>query len=217
MSIKENLLKIREQLSAGVQLVVVSKTYPVEAILQAYDCGERVFGENRYKEMAEKYNALPRDIQWHMIGSIQSKNVKYIAPFVSLIHSVDSEKLLAEIDKQALKNGRVIDVLMEVFVAREETKHGWNPDELFRFIETGAYCNYPNVRICGVMGMATFTDDQTVVRAEFRLLKQVFDRIRKTIPSATVLSMGMSEDFLIAQQEGSNTVRIGSAIFGKRI
>lgn len=216
-SVKSNLTEIREGISQSVTLVVVSKTYPNETILEAYDCGERIFGENRPQEMLQKYNSLPNDIQWHFIGTLQTNKVKYIAPFVSLIHSVDSEKLLAVIDKEAKKNDRVIDVLMEVFVAQESTKHGWDRSQLSDFLSSASYKKYPNVSIKGVMGMATYTQDQQRIKQEFSALASIFEEMKAHLPQASVLSMGMSGDYLLAIEQGSTMVRIGSAVFGQRM
>lgn len=215
-SVKSNLIQIRETVAKWVTLVVVSKTYPNDMILEAYDCGERVFGENRPQEILQKYNSLPKDICWHFIGTLQTNKVKYIAPFVTLIHSVDSEKLLAVIDKEAKKNGRIIDVLMEVFVAQEDTKHGWDSVELLHFLSSGGFDKYQNISIKGVMGMATYTDDTSQIKKEFSELKLIFEQMKTFIPQASILSMGMSGDYHLAIEQGSTMVRIGSSIFGNR-
>ena len=201
----------------NVTLVAVSKTKPAEEILELYKLGQRDFGENYVQELTEKYEQLPKDIQWHFIGHLQSNKVKYIASFVSLIQGVDSEKLLSEIDKQAKKNNCVIDCLLQVHIAKEETKFGFNEKELQELLNTN-FTDYKNVRIQGLMGMASFTDDMEKVRTEFKLLKSLFDRYVFTIhnSSFTILSMGMSADYKIAIEEGSNMARIGSLLFGKR-
>lgn len=220
MSISQNLEAIRSQIPENVRLIAVSKTQPVEIIKKAYDAGHRHFGENRVQEVAPKYEALPHDIHWHLIGHLQTNKVKYIAPFVHLIHSVDRLKLLEEIDRQAGRSNRIIDCLLQVHVAREESKHGFAPDELRRLVHEASWSSYPNVRIVGLMGMATFTDDEEVVRGEFRSLKMLFDELARGPLPAMVemkeLSMGMSGDYRIAIEEGSTMVRIGTAIFGDR-
>ncbi len=208
----------------NVTLVAVSKTKPAEDILELYNLGQRDFGENYVQELVDKYEQLPKDIRWHSIGHLQSNKVKYIVPFVSLIQGVDSKKLLTEIDKQGRKNNRVIDCLLQVHIAKEETKFGFDEDELHEFLYTNDtnytnYTNYKNVRIRGLMGMASFTDDMKIVRDEFKCLKSLFDKY-SAFPVAncqlTILSMGMSSDYKIAIEEGSNMVRIGSLLFGKR-
>jgi pyridoxal phosphate enzyme (YggS family) len=216
-NVTERYLSVRKSIPAHVQFVVVSKFHPVEAIKQVYDGGQRIFGENRVQEMVEKQPQLPQDISWHMIGTLQSNKVKYIAPFVSLIHSVDSPKLLAEIDKQAKKNNRVIECLLEVFIAKEETKHGFSLQEADEFLnnyELGI-TNYDSVRIAGLMGMATFTNNTEQVREEFRSLANLYKKHQQTL-GFKYLSMGMTGDYKTAIEEGSNMVRIGSAIFGER-
>lgn len=202
----------------NVTLVAVSKTKPAEDILELYNLGQRDFGENYVQELVDKYEQLSKDIRWHCIGHLQSNKVKYIAPFVSLIESVDSKKLLTEIDKQGRKNNRVIDCLLQVHISKEETKFGFDENGLHEFLYTN-YTNYKNVRIRGLMGMASFTDDMKIVRDEFKCLKSLFDKY-SALPVAnfqlTILSMGMSSDYKIAIEEGSNMVRIGSLLFGKR-
>jgi len=207
----------------NVTLVAVSKTKPVEDILKLYNLGQRDFGENYVQELVEKYEQLPKDIRWHFIGHLQSNKVKYIAPFVSLIHSVDSEKLLQEINKEAKKNNRIIDCLLEVYIAKEESKFGLNEEELqtliTRISDVNSTDSFKNISVKGLMGMASFTDDKKVVKEEFRQLKSLFDKYsRFTIHDSpfTILSMGMSADYEIAIYEGSNMVRIGSLLFGKR-
>ena len=221
MSIRGEITELGEQLPAGVTLVAVSKTYPPEAIMEAYDAGQRIFGENRPQELRAKFEALPGDIRWHMIGHLQTNKVKYIAPFVELIHSVDSERLLEVIDKEAQKNGRVIDVLFEVFIAQEETKSGWDAVELLGFLTSGGHLKYTNVRCRGVMGIASFTDDTEQVRREFLGLNELFGTIKKEFfhekgAEFDILSMGMTSDWQIALECGSNMIRIGSRIFGAR-
>lgn len=204
-----------------VALIAVSKTKPIEDILELYHLGQRDFGENYVQEMVEKYQQLPKDIRWHFIGHLQSNKVKIIAPFVSLIHSVDSEKLLKEIDKQAKKNNRIIDCLLQVYIAKEETKFGLDEGELHSIVtrvfdtdyaNTVTENSFKNVCIKGFMGMASFTNDQEIVRKEFRFLESLFDKY----PTFNILSMGMSADYKMAIKEGSNMVRIGSLFFGKR-
>ena len=213
MSIVTAIAQIKHELPSTVQLVAVSKFKPVEDIRLAYDAGQRLFGENRPQELAQKAKLLPADIQWHFIGHLQTNKVKLILPIVTLIHSVDSEHLLAEIDRQARALGKRVDCLLEVHIARETTKQGLLPEEaeaLARHIG-----DYPNVRLRGVMGMATFTDDSAEVRQEFRTLKALSQRL-SDIPDCDQVSMGMSEDWRIAVEEGTTLVRIGTSIFGKR-
>lgn len=203
-----------------VTLVAVSKTKPVEEILELYNLGQRDFGENYVQELVEKYQQLPKDIRWHFIGHLQTNKVKLIAPFVHLIHSVDSEKLLKEINKEAKKNNRVVDCLLEVYIAKEETKFGLNEEELEALIARISFMNstnsFTNISIKGLMGMASFTEDKEVVKKEFRQLKFLFDKLQTTNPKLQTISMGMSADYQIAIEEGSNMVRIGSLLFGKR-
>ena len=220
MAIQENLKGLLKHIPPGCTLIAVSKTQPPEKIKEAYDCGQRVFGENRAQEMAAKYEALPKDIAWHMIGHLQTNKVKYIAPFVSLIHAVDSLKLLEEINRQASKVNRVIPCLLQVHIATEETKFGFLPEETLEVFRKGTLKDLKNVEITGLMGMATFTDDQEQVRREFRGLKKLFDEVRDLAPVPGVvkhLSMGMSGDYKIALDEGSTMVRVGTAIFGSRV
>lgn len=215
MSIQENLKVIQSTIPEHVTLVAVSKTKPVEDLQEAYDAGIRDFGENKIQEMCDKYEVLPKDIRWHMIGHVQTNKVKYMAPFVYLIHGVDSLKLLKEINKQAEKNNRVIDVLLQQFIADEETKFGLDEEEI-RQIMTEEIQNLPNIRVVGLMGMATFTDDENQVRNEFKSLKSNFDLLQKNHSDVSILSMGMSGDYEMAIEEGSTMVRIGSSIFGNR-
>lgn len=212
---------IRAELaSKNARLVAVSKTHPAARIREVYDQGQRIFGENRPQEMLEKHSALPADVEWHLIGHLQTNKVKYIAPFVAMIHSVDSLRLLQEIDKQALKHGRIIDCLLQFHIAREETKFGFSESEVNDMLLSPEFASLQNVRICGVMGMASFTDDTVQVRQEFQHLKNIFDRLKqKFFPQAPYfreISMGMSGDWQIALEEGSTMVRIGSLIFGTR-
>lgn len=217
MSIESQLSAVRRSLPEGVTLVAVSKTHPAEAIREAYDAGQRIFGESRPQELREKYEALPRDIEWHMIGHLQTNKVKYIAPFVALIHSVDSARLAEAIQKEAAKCGRVIDILLEIHVAREETKSGWAFDELEAWTATSPFAALPDVRVRGVMGIATNTDDEAVVRRDFEELRRCFERLKPHFgPAFDTLSMGMSHDYPLAVACGATMVRVGTLIFGKR-
>lgn len=217
---KEAYHNIAEELKdKNVTLVAVSKTKPIEDIKKMYDLGQRDFGENYVQELSDKASQLPNDIRWHFIGHLQSNKVKYIAPFVHLIHGVDSIKLLIEINKQAAKNSRVVDCLLQVYIAQEETKFGLNEQELDQLLKEFAQSEMSNVRIKGLMGMASFTDDMSKVRNEFRYLKTLFDKQAKlSIANCqlTILSMGMSSDYKVAIEEGSTMVRIGSLLFGSR-
>jgi len=215
MSIQENLNQINQTIPSHVTLVAVSKTKPVADLEEAYAAGIRDFGENKIQEMCDKYEVLPKDIRWHMIGHVQTNKVKYMAPFVHLIHGVDSLKLLIEINKQAEKNNRVIDVLLQVFIADEETKFGLDAEELNDILSIQIQ-NLPNIKVIGLMGMATFTDDENQIRNEFKSLKQLFDQHQNNHPELKVISMGMSGDYEMAIEEGSTMVRIGSSIFGHR-
>lgn len=214
-NIRKNIEEVRKNLQNNVKLIVVTKMHSVEELQQVYDTGERVFGENRPQELCAKHTVMPSDIEWHLIGTLQSNKVRSIVPFVKMIHSIDSEKLLETVNKEAMKCGRILDVLMEVFVATEESKHGWNGDELIRFMESGRVSELKNVRIRGIMGMASFTDDEQQVRSEFRMLKQIFDTLKSGRAEFDTLSMGMSGDYRIAMEEGSTMVRVGSVIFKK--
>ncbi|TGN26149.1 YggS family pyridoxal phosphate-dependent enzyme [Empedobacter tilapiae] len=215
MSIQENLKIIKNTIPEHVTLVAVSKTKPVEDLQEAYEAGIRDFGENKIQEMCDKYEVLSKDIRWHMIGHVQSNKVKYMAPFVYLIHGVDSLKLLKEINKQAEKNNRVIDVLLQQFIADEETKFGLDKEEIQHIMQEEIQ-HLPNVRVVGLMGMATFTEDENQIREEFRSLKSNFDSLKSIYENISILSMGMSGDYQIAIEEGSTMVRIGSSIFGHR-
>jgi pyridoxal phosphate enzyme (YggS family) len=198
----------------------VSKFHPNESIIEAYEAGERIFGESKVQELCEKYDSLPKDIVWHFIGHLQTNKIKYLVPFVSLIHGVDSYKLLQEINKQAAKAGKVINCLLQVHIAQEDTKFGFSADELREVLSSGDWKNMENIRLCGLMGMATFTDNQNQVRAEFRSLKSLFDEVKADYfaseESFCEISMGMSDDHLLAIEEGSTMVRVGSSIFGHR-
>jgi pyridoxal phosphate enzyme (YggS family) len=215
MSIQENYHKIKAQIPANVELVAVSKFHPVEKIKEVYDCGQKVFGENKVQELLTKVNELPADIQWHLIGHLQTNKVKYIAPFIDTIQSVDSEKLLIEINKEAVKNNRKIKVLLQVKIAEEETKYGLEISEAKEIFSNYLEHQYPNIEILGLMGMATFTDNKNQVKSEFLVLKSLFDEL-STFRKLETLSMGMSDDFALAIECGSTSVRIGSAIFGVR-
>ncbi|MGN7513941.1 MAG: YggS family pyridoxal phosphate-dependent enzyme [Allomuricauda sp.] len=216
MSIKDNLNTIKSELSEGVTLVAVSKTKPNKDIMEAYEAGQRVFGENKVQEMVQKWEDLPKDIEWHMIGHVQRNKVKYMAEFVSLIHGVDSPRLLKEINKQAKKYDRVIPCLLQIHIAEEDTKFGLDQAELDELIESDAFKAMEHIKIVGLMGMATFTDDEEQVRKEFAQLKSMFDDLKTKLNDITILSMGMSGDYKIAIGQGSNMVRIGSSIFGAR-
>lgn len=220
MSIKDNILNLIQNLPPHCKLVAVSKTQPIERIMEAYNAGHRFFGENKVQELTEKHDALPKDIQWHMIGHLQTNKVKYIAPFVTLIHSVDSLKLLTEINKQASKCGRIIRCLLQVHIASEETKYGFSVDEVTHLLNSGEINSLANVRIVGLMGMATFTNEENTIRDEFKMLRKTFDTLKSVVLPVNVemteLSMGMSSDYRIAIEEGSTIIRVGSAIFGER-
>ena len=215
MSVQSNYQNILSQLSENVKLVTVSKTNPAEKIKDVYDLGQRAFGENKVQELLEKQSVLPDDIEWHLIGHLQTNKVKFIAGFISMIESVDSEKLLKEIDKEALKNERKINVLLQVKIAKEETKFGLTVDEAKDIFNKYLDENYPNIEIKGLMGMASFVENESQIREEFGILKQLFDELSHLKPLET-LSMGMSGDFPLAIECGSNSVRVGSAIFGER-
>ncbi|MCF8257222.1 MAG: YggS family pyridoxal phosphate-dependent enzyme [Flavobacteriales bacterium] len=218
--IAEHLMSVKDTLPDGVTLVAVSKTHPARSVLEAYMAGHRDFGENRVQELLEKYDALPKDIRWHLIGHLQRNKVKAIAAFVHLIHSIDSERLLEEVNQQAMKCERVIDVLLQFHVAREETKHGFSLEEAEEMLRSSRFSAMRNIRVVGVMGMATFTDDGQQVRSEFARLRSIFHHLKvhcfQENAHFTVLSMGMSGDYGMAIGEGSTMVRVGSAIFGHR-
>lgn len=220
MNIKTNINNIIQNLPAGCKLVAVSKTKPVSMIREAYDAGQRLFGENKVQEMVPKFEALPKDIEWHMIGHLQSNKVKYIAPFVSLIHSIDSSGLLEEVNKQAAKVKRTIPCLLQVHIAEEDTKFGFSAQEVATLLQSAELPGLANISIIGLMGMATLTDDVQQIEREFRGLRQLFDTLKqKTLPAnanMSELSMGMSSDFSLAVTAGSTMIRVGSAIFGER-
>lgn len=207
-------MQVLEEIPDHVRLVAVSKTKSEQEIIEAYQAGQRVFGENKIQEMVAKHESLPKDIQWHMIGHVQTNKVKYMAPFVNLIHGVDRLKLLKEIDKQAQKNERKIDCLLQIHIAQEDTKFGFSVSEASEALKTAQQLK--NVNIVGLMGMATFTDDQDQINREFKTLKELFDRVAKQHPQCKVLSMGMSGDYPLAIAQGSNMIRVGSKIFGQR-
>lgn len=215
MSISKNYQFIKSQIPENVELVAVSKFHPVEKIKEVYDCGQKVFGENKVQELLTKVNELPADIQWHLIGHLQTNKVKYIAPFIDTIQSVDSEKLLLEINKEAKKNNRKIKILLQVKIAEEDTKYGLEIAEAKEIFSNYLEHQYQNIEILGLMGMATFTDNKNQVKSEFLVLKSLFDEL-STFRKLETLSMGMSDDFSLAIECGSTSVRIGSAIFGVR-
>lgn len=220
MTISENIRNIKSHLPAHVQLVAVSKTKPVEMLMEAYSVGQRAFGENKVQEMVAKSEVLPNDIQWHFIGHLQTNKIKYMASFVHLIHGVDSFKLLKAIDAEARKVNRVISCLLQFHIAEEETKFGFSMAEVHEMIDSPEFRQLKNVKICGVMGMATFTDDESQIRKEFAALKEYFDWLKANYFSESTafseISMGMSGDYLLAIEAGSTMVRIGSTIFGER-
>lgn len=219
MSIQQNLHQIKSQLPNHVTLVAVSKTKPASDLMEAYQAGQRVFGENYVQELVEKQHELPKDIQWHFIGHLQSRKVKLIAPFVNLIHGVDSFKLLQEINKQAEKNDRVIDCLLQIFIADEETKFGLDVKELEEILSSDEFQKLKNIKIVGLMGMATFTDNKTQIEKEFNHLKSIFNKTNQSSMinyQLSILSMGMSGDYQLAISCGSTMIRIGSSIFGVR-
>ena len=218
--IKENLEKIRAELPESVTLVAVSKTKPVSDLQEAYDAGQRIFGENHALEMRDKHEVLPQDIQWHFIGHLQTNKIKYIISFVTLIHSIDSANLLEAVNKEAAKHNRVVDCLLQFHIAMEETKFGLDLEEAKQLLDSDTFKQMQNIRVCGVMGMATFTDDMTEVRKEFKHLRQIFDTLKAKYfaeqSQFKEISMGMSDDYPIAVEEGATLVRVGSKIFGAR-
>lgn len=220
MSIADNLKQVVAELPQGVRLVAVSKFHPNEAIEEAYQAGQRIFGESKVQEMTAKYESLPKDIQWHFIGHLQTNKIKYMAPYVAMIHGIDSYKLLAEVDKQAAKAGRIIDCLLQLHIAQEETKFGFSPEECREILEAGEWKSLSHVRICGLMGMASNTDDTGKIDREFCYLSNFFTTVKNTwftdSPAFRELSMGMSHDYQHAIAAGSTLVRIGSKIFGER-
>lgn len=221
MDIQANLKEVLTSLPAQVKLVAVSKFHPNESIEQAYQAGQRIFGESKVQELTGKYETLPKDIEWHFIGHLQTNKVKYIAPYIAMIHAVDSYKLLAEIDKQAAKNGRVIPCLLEIHIAQEESKYGFTFQECREMLEAGEWKNLTHICIAGLMGMATFTEDETEIKREFDSLKQFFNEIKQNYfadrDTFREISMGMSHDYPLAIEAGSTLVRVGSKIFGERI
>lgn len=217
MSIKSEIERLRSELPEGVKLLAVSKFHPVEALQEAYDAGQRAFGESRPQELKAKQAVLPDDIEWHMIGHLQTNKIKYIAPYVHLIESLDSERLAEAIEKEAAKCGRTIDCLLEIHVTAEESKSGWDYAELLDFVRSGGFAAMPHIRLRGVMGMATFTDDEATVRGDFKRLNECFSKLKEHFGAEfDTLSMGMSDDYPIAIEYGSTEVRIGSTIFGAR-
>lgn len=221
MDIQANLKEVLTSLPAQLKLVAVSKFHPNESIEQAYRAGQRIFGESKVQELTGKYETLPKDIEWHFIGHLQTNKVKYIAPYIAMIHAVDSYKLLAEIDKQAAKNGRVIPCLLEIHIAQEESKYGFTFQECREMLEAGEWKNLTHICIAGLMGMATFTEDETEIKREFDSLKQFFNEIKQNYfadrDTFREISMGMSHDYPLAIEAGSTLVRVGSKIFGERI
>jgi pyridoxal phosphate enzyme (YggS family) len=220
MSVAQNIAELRRGIPTNVTLIAVSKTQPNSKIQEAYDAGQRIFGENKVQELVPKFEALPKDIQWHLIGHLQSNKVKYIAPFVHLIHSIDSFKLLQEVDKQASKIDRRLNCLLQVHIAQEETKFGFSENEIIDLLQSKAFESLKNIQIEGLMGMATFTENTDQVRSEFKSLKTLFEKLRSmTLPSQFELknlSMGMSGDYKIAIEQGSTMIRVGTALFGER-
>ena len=220
MSISQNIVQLRASLPANVTLVAVSKFHPAEALKEAYDAGQRVFGESRAQELTAKQKVLPGDIEWHFIGPLQSNKVKDIAPFIHTIHSIDSFRLLQEVNKQAAKNNRVIRVLLEIHVAQEDTKHGLTPDECRELLQNEQLDELGNIQIVGLMGMATYTDDTALIEQEFHLLHELFSELKAIYfrgnDNFAVLSMGMSHDYPVAIRQGSTMIRVGTSIFGER-
>ena len=220
MDIAKNIAEIKKKLPTGVRLVAVSKTKPNEDILKAYHSGHKIFGENKVQDLSRKYEELPKDIEWHFIGHLQSNKVKYLAPFVSLIHGVDSQKLLKVINKEAKKQGRIISCLLQFHIAQESTKFGLSLDEAREILNSETYKTFGNIKIVGVMGMATYTDNENQIREEFRMLNTIFKTLKdeyfKGTDDFSEISMGMSDDYLIAIEEGSTLIRVGSKIFGPR-
>lgn len=214
--IAENLKNIKQEIPKDIDFVLISKTHPVSEIMEAYNAGQRIFGENKVQEMELKFHEMPKDIEWHMVGHLQRNKVKYMAPFVSLIHAVDSLRLLQEINKQAEKNDRIIHCLLQIKIADEESKFGMEEAEAKELLFSDKIKNFKNIQIVGLMGMATFTENHTQVSSEFKKLKNIFDKCKKDFPQFKILSMGMSGDYKIAIAEGSTMIRVGSAVFGER-
>ena len=216
MSISQNLAEIKKTLPENVTLVAVSKTKPVSDLQEAYDAGQRFFGENKIQEMVEKYDVLPKDISWHMIGHLQSNKVKYMAHFVDLIHGVDKFSTLKEIDKQAKKHNRVINCLLQLKIAEEDSKFGFSKEEILNILNSDDYSSLQNINVVGLMGMASFVEDENQIKQEFSSLKIFYEELKPTQPQFNTISMGMSGDYELAIEQGSNMVRVGSAIFGNR-
>lgn len=216
MNISEIINNYKAELGPNVTLVAISKTKPSSDILEAYKAGQKIFGENKIQEMAEKWEELPKDIEWHMVGHVQTNKVKYMAPFVSLVHAVDSLKLLKELDKEAKKNNRTINCLLQIKIAEEDSKFGISIEDARHILASREFAALDHVKVTGLMGMATFTNDREQVKKEFQYLKENFDALKNDYPNLEILSMGMSADYKIAVESGSNMVRIGSAIFGER-
>ena len=215
-TIKEHIKAFTEELGEDIDLVAVSKTKPKEDLMQAYEAGQRIFGENKVQEMTEKWEALPKDIQWHMVGHVQTNKVKYMAPYVDLIHAVQKMKLLKEINSRAKENDRIINCLLQVKIAEEDSKFGMSPEELKAFLNDEKLSEFNNIRLKGLMGMATFTDDEDQIHREFQVLQDLYEETSETQPDFSILSMGMSGDYKIAIKHGTTMVRIGSSIFGAR-
>jgi pyridoxal phosphate enzyme (YggS family) len=215
-SIKEHIKAFTEELGESIDLVAVSKTKPNQDLMEAYEAGQRIFGENKVQEMTDKWESLPKDIQWHMVGHVQTNKVKYMAPYVDLIHAVHKMKLLKEINKRAKENDRVINCLLQVKIAEEDSKYGMSPDELRAFLKDEKLSELKNVKLKGLMAMATFTEDEDQIHREFQVLEDLYEETSKTQPDFSILSMGMSGDYKIAMEHGTNMVRIGSSIFGAR-
>lgn len=216
MMIAENLKEIKKEIPQEVSFVLISKTHPVKEIMEAYNEGQRIFGENKVQEMEAKYQEMPKDIEWHMVGHLQRNKVKYMAPFVSLVHAVDSLRLLREIDKEAEKNDRTIKCLLQIKIAKEESKFGMDKAQAKELLFSEEIKNFKNIKIVGLMGMATFTEDQNQVSSEFKKLKDVYDELQPEFPEFKILSMGMSGDYKLAIAQGSTMIRVGSAVFGER-
>lgn len=216
MSIQQNLINIKSKLPENVTLVAVSKTKPISDVMEAYQAGQHIFGENKIQEMVEKQEQLPKDIQWHMIGHVQRNKVKYMAPFVSLIHGVENFKTLKEVNKQAKKHDRKIDCLLQIKIASEDSKFGMTPNEARDILQTKEFSELKNINVVGVMGMATFTDNHEQIKKEFTQLKNTFNKLKTLNPKLEIISMGMSSDYPLAIACGSNMVRVGSSIFGER-
>jgi hypothetical protein len=215
-SIKEHIKTFTEELGENIDLVAVSKTKPNEDLMEAYNAGQRIFGENKVQEMTDKWEALPKDIKWHMVGHVQTNKVKYMAPYVDLIHAVQKMKLLKEINKRAEENDRVIDCLLQVKIAEEDSKYGMSPEDLKLFLKDDKLAELKNIRLKGLMAMATFTEDEEQIHREFKILETLYKETSQTQKDFSILSMGMSGDYKIAMQHDTNMVRIGSSIFGAR-